>query len=140
MLPNFLANLFCECHQSKDLKHGRCEAENPDHASIAFRGHSMSKTVNIRLAEQAVRRDRTGTPIPAPPMDTEAMNRDLIEALETAMSKKFEDLTVSLEFGASFKLTLEGEWENPKEAQAEVLEIFGEVMDNFDPSGYALGQ
>jgi hypothetical protein len=99
----------------------------------------MSKHVNIRLAEQAVRRDRTGTPIPPPPMDTEAMNRDLIEALETAMSKKFEDLTVSLEFGASFKLTLEGEWENRKEAQAEVLEIFGEVMDNFDSSGYALG-
>jgi hypothetical protein len=100
----------------------------------------MSKRVNIRLAEQAVRRDRTGTPIPPPPMDTEAMNRDLIEALEIAMNKKFEDLTVSLEFGASFKLTLDGEWANRKEAQAEVLEIFGEVMDNFDPSGYALGQ
>jgi hypothetical protein len=99
----------------------------------------MSKRVNIRLAEQQARRDRTGTPIPPPAMDTEAMNRDLIEALETAMHKKFEDLTVSLEFGVSFKLSLEGEWANGKEAQAEVLEIFGEVMDNFDSSGYALG-
>jgi hypothetical protein len=100
----------------------------------------MSKTVNIRLAEQAARRDRTGAPIPPPPMDTNAMNRDLIDALEIAMNKKFEDLSVNLEFGASFKLSLEGEWANRKEAQAEVLEIFGEVMDNFDSSGYALGQ
>ncbi len=68
------------------------------------------------------------------------MNRDLIEALETALNKKFEDLTVTLEFGASFKLSLEGEWTNRKEAQAEVLEIFGEIMDNFDSSGYGLGQ
>jgi hypothetical protein len=100
----------------------------------------MSKSVYIRLAEQPARRDRTGAPIPPAPMDMDAMNRDLIEALEIAMNKKFEDLTVTLEFGASFKLSLEGEWVNRKEAQAEVLEIFGEVMDNFDPSGYALGQ
>jgi hypothetical protein len=100
----------------------------------------MSKSVNIRLAAQPARRDRTGTPIPPPPIDTESMNRDLIEALETAMNQKFENLTVTLEFGASFKLTLEGEWANRKEAQAEVLEIFGDVMDNFDSSGYALGQ
>ncbi len=68
------------------------------------------------------------------------MNRDLIQALEIALNKTFEDLTVNLEFGASFKLSLEGEWANRKEAQSEVLEIFGEVMDNFDSSGYALGQ
>ena len=100
----------------------------------------MSKIVNIRLAEQPARRDRNGTPIPPPPIDSAAMNRDLIEALERAMGKKFEDLTVTLEFGASFKLSLEGEWLNRKEAHAEVLEMFGEVMDNFDSSGYALGQ
>lgn len=41
------------------------------------------------------------------------------------MQEKLGELTVSIDYGLSFKITLEGGWLNRKESLVEVLEILG---------------
>lgn len=72
--------------------------------------------------------------------DEAAMQRDLQAQLELLLQQRLgDDLELRLELAESSEIRLEGRFPlKPLEVKGVVSEALGEIMEGFDPSGYAL--
>ena len=93
----------------------------------------MSKTITIRLVKPTPRHNA-----PTPQIDEIAMKADLSAEIQKQLEPHLGITEVVLDEGLTFKLTLDGEWYGRKEAEKTIMDVFGEVMENFDSSGYVL--
>jgi hypothetical protein len=93
----------------------------------------MSPLVIIRFANPRHSKN-------APALDEDAMRDDLHAQLEVILKDRLgEDTELRLERGETNEIRVEGRFPmKPLEVKSIVSEALGEVMEAFDPSGYAL--
>ncbi len=94
----------------------------------------MAQLITIRFAQP--RQTRGGTPA----MNNEAMRADLHAQLEPLLRAQLgEETELRLEEGANNDIRVDGRFSfKPNQVKQIVGDTLGDVMENFDASGYVL--